>query len=119
MIIISSLQERFLSLFMPPSTTADLANIVPPKHLTNEDKANVFQHLLCRLASYRNTVKLYAQAEYALISSEENGAQRRNQFSNEVEIWAQDLLEKAWAVCDESQEGIISISDPPTDVHQI
>lgn len=96
---------------MAPSTTADLANIVPPKYLTDEDKANVFQHLLCRLASYRNTVELYAEAEYAIISSEENGAQRRNQFNNEIEIWAQSLLEKAWAVCGESQEGIVS--DPP------
>jgi hypothetical protein len=94
---------------MPPPAAPDLSNIIPPKHLTNDDRANVFQHLFCRLASYRNTIELYAQTESALASSEESGAQRRDQFNKEIDIWAQDLLARAWAVCVESNKGILAI----------
>ncbi|KAF9469166.1 DUF726-domain-containing protein [Collybia nuda] len=88
---------------MPSSSSADISSILPPKHLTAEERAGVFQHLLSRLASYCNAAELYAQVEYALGNPERTGAQRQDQFNNEIQQWAQDLLEKAWMVCGESQ----------------
>ncbi|RDB21498.1 putative membrane protein C6F6.13c [Hypsizygus marmoreus] len=84
--------------------TADLTKLVPPKTLTHEDKATVFDHFFCRLASYRNTLELYSDAEYTMSSlPEERRARRRDQHQEEVARWAHSLVEKAWIVCKESE----------------
>ncbi|KAF8077848.1 DUF726-domain-containing protein [Lyophyllum atratum] len=85
---------------------ADLTKLIPPTHLPQQDKVTVFDHLLCRLASYRNTVELYAETECLLSSlSAIEAESRRDQFHREIERWAGTLLEKAWITCDGSEVG--------------
>ncbi|KAG5647259.1 hypothetical protein DXG03_000794 [Asterophora parasitica] len=82
----------------------DLTQLIPPDSLGEKDKAIVFDHLLCRLAVSRNTSELYADTEYALSTLPGNEAvRRRDEFENEIEHWAQGLLQHAWAVCHDSE----------------
>jgi len=88
---------------------ADLSKLIPPEHITQQDKVTVFDHLLRRLASYRNTLELYAGTEYLLSSLPKKEATLyHDQFHREIERWAGALLEKAWIICHESEEGVYS-----------
>lgn len=75
-----------------------LADIAPPPDLRREDKQIVFEHLFRHLAVYTNTARLYAVGESCEIK-----------FSEQIDIWANDLLKNAWAACDESDKGEQSI----------
>ncbi len=86
---------------------ADLSKLSPPKHLTEDDRETIFQHFFCKLAVHRNTAELYALTEYGLSSyPEPQRARRKDSLTREVNRWAQSLLEKAWAVCEEPGGGI-------------
>ncbi|KAF5380860.1 hypothetical protein D9615_004046 [Tricholomella constricta] len=83
--------------------SADLTNLIPPEHLSQQDRETVFDHLLCRLAAYRNTQELYAETEYSLSSLPDyEAAGRRDAFQQEIERWAQEILENAWIICHDS-----------------
>ncbi|OCH95558.1 DUF726-domain-containing protein [Obba rivulosa] len=80
----------------------DLTKLTPPKELSDEACSIVFQYIYRRLASYRNTAELYAMAEYALSSQPERLKSRiRDEFIEEMNNWAQDLLKHAWLACRE------------------
>ncbi|KAF8163488.1 DUF726-domain-containing protein [Crassisporium funariophilum] len=94
----------------------DLEKITPPKDLSEKDKAIVFQHFFCRLASYRNTAVLYAAIEHSLSDSNE---WQREAFEEEINIWAQSLLEKAWIVCHATETENCPKLDPLADTAMI
>ncbi|KAJ7097860.1 DUF726-domain-containing protein [Mycena belliarum] len=77
---------------------ADLTQLVPPKDLSEEIRETVFQHFLCRLASFRNTTLLYSSLEH---ESSSCSPQRQDEFDQEINTWAQKLLEQTWIVCGE------------------
>ncbi|KAH9952222.1 DUF726-domain-containing protein [Amylocystis lapponica] len=95
---------------------SDLIKLTPPKELDQDACLTIFQHLFRRLAAYRNTVELYALAEYNLsISPEEMKACVRDEFGEEVNRWAHELLKHAWIACHEPGGGKTPILDPLSD----
>ncbi|KAJ6597014.1 DUF726-domain-containing protein [Mycena vulgaris] len=85
---------------------ADLTQLVPPKDLSETVKEIVFNHFFCRLASFRNTAALYANVEHNSSSlNPQLKATRREQFIQEIQVWAQKLLEQTWIVCGEPGGG--------------
>ncbi|KAJ6547689.1 DUF726-domain-containing protein [Mycena capillaripes] len=81
---------------------ADLTQLVPPKDLSDTDKQTVFRHFFCRLASFRNAAGLYSSLEHDLSSLKpEAKTARKEKFDQEVQLWAQKLLEQTWIVCGE------------------
>ncbi|KAJ7271900.1 DUF726-domain-containing protein [Mycena haematopus] len=81
---------------------ADLTQLVPPKDLSDTDKQTVFNHFVCRLASFRNTAGLYSSLEHDLSSLRPQvKTVRKQRFDREIQIWAQKLLEQTWLVCGE------------------
>jgi len=77
-----------------------LEKITPPKDLTIEQKATLFQHIFRNLAKYRNTVALYSILECSVASGgNRNAITAQREFENEINKWAQSLLETAWVVC--------------------
>lgn len=78
----------------------DLSNITPPRTLSPVQKCNVFQFIFRRLASYRNTLVLYAVNECSFSQGEDEAAiGMQEAVEEEVNVWAQELLKKAWVVC--------------------
>ncbi|KAF8212107.1 hypothetical protein K438DRAFT_1902933 [Mycena galopus ATCC 62051] len=76
---------------------ADLTQLVPPKDLSATVKQTVFDHFICRLASFRNTAGLYLTLENDLSSLKPQAkASRKEQFDREIQTWAQNLLEQTW-----------------------
>ncbi|EMD38549.1 hypothetical protein CERSUDRAFT_94077 [Gelatoporia subvermispora B] len=89
----------------------DLAKLTPPKELGDDACSVVFQHIYRRLASYRNTAELYAIAECSLSSQPEQRRSRiRDDFMQQINKWAQELLKHAWLACREPGPG----KDAPT-----
>ncbi|KAF9526972.1 DUF726-domain-containing protein [Crepidotus variabilis] len=85
--------------------STNLEKITPPKDLTSEQKSILFQHIFRRLADYRNTVTLYGTFECTLSQEGDNDAlEKQRSFEEEINDWAQALLEKAWIVCHEDEE---------------
>jgi hypothetical protein len=85
---------------------SDLTNLTPPRDLSKDSLRAIFTHLFRRLAVHRNNAELYALAEYNLSSlNEGRKTQRRDAFNDEIQRWAQDLLQIIWAVCDEPEGG--------------
>jgi hypothetical protein len=79
---------------------ADLVQLTPPKELTERERDTVFQHFFRRLAAHRNTIELYAAAEFNLSTLQEViKSRQRDEFNREINSWAQALLENAWIVC--------------------
>jgi len=79
---------------------ADLSNITPPRTLSPVQKSNIFQFIFRRLAGYRNTLVLYAVNESSLSQGEdEEAVGMQEAVEEEVNVWAQELLKKAWVVC--------------------
>ncbi|KAK0239980.1 DUF726-domain-containing protein [Armillaria nabsnona] len=82
--------------------SSDLAQLTPPKQLTQQERETVFQHIFRRLAAYRNSAELYSLAEYSLSPLPEKvKSDRRNAFNKGLNTWAQQLLEHAWVACGE------------------
>lgn len=85
---------------------SDLTKITPPKDLSKDDLHAIFTHLFRRLAVHRNNAELYGLAEYNLSSlPEKSKARRRDAFNDEIQRWAQDLLQTIWVVCKEPGGG--------------
>ncbi|KAJ7109499.1 DUF726-domain-containing protein [Mycena epipterygia] len=81
---------------------ADLTQLVPPKDLSESDRDTVFNHFFCRLASFRNTSGLYSNLEHNLSSLKPQlKDSQRDAFDQEIQRWAQKLLEQTWIVCGE------------------
>ncbi|KAF9564386.1 DUF726-domain-containing protein [Agrocybe pediades] len=76
--------------------TSQLEKITPPKDLSDEQKATVFQHIFRRLADYRNTAALYSLLECSFTSGGDEVISKQHEFETEINRWAQSLLEKAW-----------------------
>ncbi|KAJ3905025.1 DUF726-domain-containing protein [Lentinula edodes] len=77
-----------------------LEKIAPPTDLTDSDQNTLFQYLYRRLAAYRNAAELHALAEYQLSAlPEENKQKIKHQFSQTLNEWAQELVDKAYMVC--------------------
>jgi hypothetical protein len=85
---------------------ADLTQLVPPKDLSENDRATVFDHVFCRLASFRNTAELYSNLEHKSSSlGPRLKSARQEQFDQEIQTWAQKLLEHTWVACGEPGGG--------------
>lgn len=69
----------------------NLQRLFPAKEFSEETRDHVFQLILRKLAAYRNRVELYANAEEDV---------NHDAFKNELNHWAQELLQHAWVVCD-------------------
>ncbi|KAG7447934.1 DUF726-domain-containing protein [Guyanagaster necrorhizus] len=96
--------------------SGNLAQLTPPKQLTQQERQTVFQHIFRRLAAYRNTAELYALTEYSLSSlPESTKSDRRNSFNKGLNAWAQQLLEHAWVVCGEPEGERCPELDPYAD----
>ncbi|KAJ4475248.1 DUF726-domain-containing protein [Lentinula edodes] len=77
-----------------------LEKIAPPTDLTDSDQNTLFQYLYRRLAAYRNAAELHALAEYQLSAlPEENKQKIKDEFSQTLNEWAQELVDKAYMVC--------------------
>lgn len=84
----------------------DLSKITPPKDLSQADLTAIFSHICRRLAQYRNTAELYAQIEYGLSTlGEQRKATTRDNFIEEIDRWAQELLKEVWFACKEPGGG--------------
>ncbi|KAJ7632740.1 DUF726-domain-containing protein [Roridomyces roridus] len=73
---------------------ADLTQLVPPKDLSLHDRTTVFQYFFCLLASFRNTAILYSKQERLSQS-------QRDQIEQNVQSWAEQVLDHAFIVCGE------------------
>ncbi|KII88350.1 hypothetical protein PLICRDRAFT_41518 [Plicaturopsis crispa FD-325 SS-3] len=92
---------------------ADLANIAPPKELSEADRLTVFEHFSRHLAVHRNTAELYAAVECSVSSlSDEKKTRTRDAFSREMNKWAQALFRNAWIACQEPGGGECPELDP-------
>lgn len=87
---------------------ADLTQLVPPNDLSNTDRQAIFSHFFCSLAAFRNTAFLHADQEHAL-SPLPTGYKfaLRDQAKEQVQTWAQKLLEQAYIVCGEPSGGAL------------
>ncbi|KAF9053822.1 DUF726-domain-containing protein [Hymenopellis radicata] len=93
-----------------------LAQITPPKELTQTQRDTVFQHFFCRLASFRNTAILLSDIEFNLSSSpEQQKTKTKEQFGEALNRWAQQLLQHAWLVCNQPEEDECPELDPFAD----
>lgn len=86
----------------------DLLNIAPPKELTEEDRATVFQHISRRLAHHRNTFEIYALAESGY--SEINNVGTQTAVVKVLDNWSQELLKNVWTACQEPGGGMMGLS---------
>jgi hypothetical protein len=85
---------------------ADLTQLVPPKDLPDAVKETVFNHFAARLAAFRNTAQLYSSLEQDLSSLRPlTKKARKVKFDQEIQQWAQKLLEQTWLVCGEPGGG--------------
>ncbi|CAA7271536.1 unnamed protein product [Cyclocybe aegerita] len=85
---------------------ADLQKIAPPRHLTEAQNDIVFQHFFRHLANHRNTAVLYSILQSSLLSStKKEEANNQMAFEEEMNKWAQGLLEKAWMICHTRDDG--------------
>ncbi|KAJ7905635.1 DUF726-domain-containing protein [Mycena olivaceomarginata] len=85
---------------------ADLTQLVPPKDLPDAVKETVFNHFAARLAAFRNTAQLYSSLEQDLSSLRPlTKKARKAKFDQEIQQWAQKLLEQTWLVCGEPGGG--------------
>lgn len=81
-----------------------LTKLTAPKELTESERLQIFDYVLRRIATYRNSVQLYSLAEYQQSAEdEEAAAKRKREFDDGVNNWAQDLLGKAWIALQEPQ----------------
>ncbi|TFK55096.1 DUF726-domain-containing protein, partial [Heliocybe sulcata] len=95
---------------------SDLTKVTPPKELSEEDRAVIFRHVFRRLADHRNTLKLYAIAEYGLSSEpDEYREKTRDAYVHEVNTWAQQLAQHTWTACQEPGGGSCPQLSPMTD----
>jgi hypothetical protein len=81
----------------------DLLKISPPKELSDDERNTVFQHFFRRLAQHRNSFEIYALAEAGYAEVDTSGTQKA--VSKELDHWAQELLNNAWAACQEPGGG--------------
>jgi hypothetical protein len=75
---------------------ASIHTIVPPTDLSEVDRYTVFQHFFRRLAAHRNQFELYALAETGYVQ-QEGGTGPQKAVEQELDHWAQQLLNDAWA----------------------
>ncbi|KAJ7709782.1 DUF726-domain-containing protein [Mycena rosella] len=96
---------------------ADLTQLVPPKDLSEADRQTVFSHFFHRLASFRNTALLYSDLEeHSSSLNPRLKASRRELFDQEIQTWAEKLLEHTWIVCGEPGGGKCPQLGPYNDV---
>ncbi|KAL1706918.1 DUF726-domain-containing protein [Schizophyllum commune] len=77
----------------------DLTNFSSAE-LSEDELDNVFQHVFRRLAAYRNEALMYAELECMLASgSEDMKTKRKNAFSENIDKWAQTIVDQAWIAC--------------------
>ncbi|CCM02098.1 uncharacterized protein FIBRA_04175 [Fibroporia radiculosa] len=97
----------------------DLTQITPPKDLSDDERAAVFQHVMRRLAARRNTAELYALAEYNLSAlSEARRENIRASFVRSMSDWCQELLKDVWLACGEPG-GVVPTLGPLSDTSSV
>lgn len=87
----------------------DLEKITPPTDSSPAQRSLIFQLFCRRLASYRNTLLIYAAMECSM--SDDNAISRQRDVEKDVNNWAQALLAKAWIVCFDREEERTSHTD--------
>jgi hypothetical protein len=84
----------------------DLTQVTPPTDLPEAERLAIVQHVFRRLASHRNKAEMYAAAEYALSSrNEQEKIFIRNTYVLEISRWAQELVNHTWTACQEPGGG--------------
>ncbi|KAI0831271.1 DUF726-domain-containing protein [Trametes gibbosa] len=97
---------------------SDLAKITPPQELSKADARAVFERLSRRLASFRNTAELYANAEAFSVNTGEAFA-TKDAFVDVLTDWAQETLKNVWLACHEPDGGEAPRFDPLSDTSTV
>ncbi|KAI5121650.1 hypothetical protein M0805_002726 [Coniferiporia weirii] len=91
----------------------NLEKLTPPKSLSVEQRATVFEHVYRRLAVHRNNTERWVNAE--TYSSFQGDAEDLSaDFVREMNKWANELLRDVWTACEEPGSEC-PIVDPLTD----
>lgn len=95
--------------------TPNFTQSTPPTVITDVERRVIFEHFSRRLARFRNTALLYAQAEHPShpANSALNGpSTKEHQFlqscQDQVNVWANSLLRDGWAACNEPGGGAMT-----------
>ena len=84
---------------------ADITKITPLRRdLTDVERLTVFEYFYRRLADHRNLATIYADFDHKHSNSSQKD-KHRDEFTREINIWANALLKHAWAACDEPGAG--------------
>ncbi|KAL5532646.1 hypothetical protein ACEPAF_4420 [Sanghuangporus sanghuang] len=83
---------------MPES---DLEKLTPPKELSKQQRKIIFEHIYRRLAVHRNNAERWANYEDFVDPGNDIGQIIRQEFVEEINAWANALLENAWVACEE------------------
>lgn len=90
------------------SEKSDLTKVTPPKELSEADNQAVFERLSRRLASFRNTAELYANAEAFAVNTKK-AFEKKDAFVDALNEWAQETLKNVWLACREPGGGMFMI----------
>ena len=82
----------------------DLEKLTPPKDLEQEQRRVIFEHIYRRLAIHRNDVERYVINE-SFACPKDGRDKIREEFVEQVNKWANDLLENVWMACSEPASG--------------
>ncbi|THH12520.1 hypothetical protein EW146_g7614, partial [Bondarzewia mesenterica] len=100
------------------SPIAHLVDFVPPNELTETDRQIIFERFFRNLAACRNRTELYALAERNFVFGPQIDPdlfEIEGAFVDEINSWAQGLLESAWIACQEPGGGRCPNIDPLSD----
>ncbi|EPQ58312.1 DUF726-domain-containing protein [Gloeophyllum trabeum ATCC 11539] len=95
---------------------SDLTKVSPPQELSEKERVVIFEHIFRRLANHRNTLELYADAERGLSTlPDESREKTKDDYIHEINSWANQLLQHAWAACREPGGGSCPDLSPMSD----
>ncbi|KAH9854179.1 DUF726-domain-containing protein [Lenzites betulinus] len=100
------------------SEKSDLTKVTPPKELSEADNQAVFERLSRRLASFRNTAELYANAEDYAVNTKK-AFETKDAFVDALNEWAQETLKNVWLACREPGGGEAPQFDPLSDTSTV
>lgn len=78
-----------------------LEKLTPPKALSKQERAAVFEHIHRHLARHRNNADRWASAEAYSVSNDTKKEELYHEFINLITEWANALLKNAWMACEE------------------
>ena len=87
----------------------DLEKLTPPKELSKEERAAVFEHIYRHLARHRNNADRWANAEAFNIQDETKKDDFYRGFVELINEWANALLKNAWMACEEPGQSVYPI----------